>query len=163
MLGKLMKILVPELRFVAAEEIIIESGVPVIGELKQEVQVIIKPQSRNELAIVMRLTYDGRRSDQNSESDVPMFSCGCLVIGVYPFDRALEQSDVKELTDDVTTRSNLQIFPIARGKLLRLLNEVGFNSPDFPLENPLNFPLVVIPSPESPPKKPAPKRKRKTK
>lgn len=161
MLGKLTKLLVPELRFNAAEPITIESGANYFGQLKQEVQVVIEPQSLHELAIIMRLTFDGRRTEHASESELPMFTSGCLVVGVYPFERTITASDAEALTDEVAVRANLQVFPIARGKLLGLLSEVGFNSPDFPLENPLIFPLVAIPSRQPSPTKPAAKRKRK--
>jgi len=131
MLGKLERLVVGELRITIREEIGV--GVQITGTLSQNVNVAVEPKAAKEFAIATQLGFEGRIEGK----DEPVVVAACNLIGFFAVDRKLEKSDQRTLTEEATIRANLQMYPIARGKLVRVMIDAGLNSPGFPLEQPL--------------------------
>jgi len=108
-----------------------EKGAALTGQLRQDVRASVEPTKAQQFAIATTLTFELTPESAGEKSAV---TAVCALIGFYSVARTLTAQDEPALTEEITNRINLQIFPIARGKLVRLFAEAGMNTDGVPME-----------------------------
>jgi len=134
MLGTLKRIVVRELRISVSDRL--QSGATLDGQIRHDVQAAVEPTKAEEYAIVSTLAFT---LEPEAAGQPAAVSAVCTIIGFFAAQRRLTPDDEAALTAEVTSRINLQMYQIARGKLLRLFAEAGITANNLPLEQTLSL------------------------